>query len=76
LPWWASNPRALSHEIQFQQHAIHSKRAFRSPKRISITIAHQTYDNLITRSNAEGRSLSNLASFLLEDALNREGLSQ
>lgn len=42
---------------------------FRSPKRISITIPNNAYENLIKQSNEEGRSLSNLAAFLLESAL-------
>lgn len=40
--------------------------AFRSPTRISITVPHCTYQHLLRRSDAEGRSLSNLAAFLLE----------
>ena len=44
-------------------------RSFRSPKRISITLAHDAYQRLVNRSDEEGRSLSNLAAFLLETAL-------
>ncbi|MEB3165321.1 MAG: hypothetical protein VKO65_01490 [Cyanobacteriota bacterium] len=40
-----------------------------SPRRVSITIPHLTYQNLLDRSDQEGRSLSNLAAFLLESAL-------
>lgn len=39
---------------------------FRSPKRISITVSHATYERLLKRSDREGRSLSNLAAYLLE----------
>lgn len=39
---------------------------FRSPKRISITVSNATYDSLVRRSDREGRSLSNLAAYLLE----------
>ncbi len=46
-----------------------SARAFRSPKRISITLPDSTYQQLVHRSNAEGRSMSNLASFLLDNSL-------
>ena len=38
----------------------------KAPKRLSITIPHSTYEAITERSNAEGRSLSNLAAFLLE----------
>jgi len=38
----------------------------RSPRRITITIPYQTYQQLLLRSNQEGRSLSNLSAFLLE----------
>jgi hypothetical protein len=41
---------------------------FRTPKRITITLPHGTYQRLIDRSDHEGRSLSNLAAFLLETA--------
>ncbi len=41
---------------------------FRTPKRITITLPHGTYQRLIDRSDQEGRSLSNLAAFLLETA--------
>ena len=42
---------------------------FRSPKRITITLPHGAYQRLVERSDHEGRSLSNLAAFLLESAL-------
>ncbi|MCS5706895.1 hypothetical protein NZK27_11905 [Synechococcus sp. FGCU-3] len=48
-----------------------SKAIFRSPNRISITLPECTYQNLLSRSDAEGRSLSNLAAFLLETALRK-----
>jgi hypothetical protein len=41
----------------------------RAPKRISITLALQPYEQLLRRSDWEGRSLSNLAAYLLEQAL-------
>ena len=40
--------------------------AFRKPQRISVTIPHTVYRYLLTKSDCEGRSLSNLASHLLE----------
>lgn len=42
---------------------------FRAPRRISITVPYDTYQKLIQRSDDEGRSLSNLAAFLLEQAM-------
>ncbi len=48
------------------------ERLFRSPKRISITVPYATYAKLLERSDKEGRSLSNLSSFLLELALSLE----
>lgn len=43
--------------------------AFRTPRRLSITLPHGAYQLLLERSDREGRSLSNLAAFLLETAL-------
>ena len=45
---------------------------FRSPKRISITIPHNAYEHLLRQSDQEGRSLSNLAAFLLESAIGKQ----
>jgi hypothetical protein len=41
----------------------------RSPKRISITIPHAMYEKIVERSIKEGRSLSNLAAFILEQGI-------
>jgi len=41
----------------------------RAPQRISITIPYAIYHALIERSDYEGRSISNLAAFLLEKGL-------
>jgi hypothetical protein len=38
----------------------------KSTKRITITIPHTTFKVLLKRSYEEGRSLSNLAAYLLE----------
>jgi hypothetical protein len=43
----------------------------RTPKRISITVSWETCRLLQERSDLEGRSISNLASFLLEQGLNK-----
>ena len=44
---------------------------FKSPKRITITLPHNAYESLLKKSDWEGRSLSNLAAFLLESALEK-----
>lgn len=43
---------------------------FRTPKRLSVTLPLATYEQLVKKSGWEGRSISNLAAFLLENALN------
>lgn len=43
---------------------------FRSPQRISITVPHHVFATLQQRSDEEGRSLSNLAAYLLESVVN------
>lgn len=45
--------------------------AFRKPVRISITLAHSIYVELERASGEQGRSLSNLAAYLIEGALKR-----
>lgn len=41
----------------------------RQPRRISITLSYHVHEALLSRSENEGRSVSNLCAFLLEDAL-------
>ncbi|MEN9878824.1 MAG: CopG-like 1 or ribbon-helix-helix domain, 5 [Cyanobacteriota bacterium] len=41
----------------------------KSPKRISITIPHALHEILMAQSTKQGRSLSNLAAFILEQHL-------
>jgi hypothetical protein len=43
----------------------------RKPQRISITLPEATYNALLMRSSREGRSISNLAAFLLEREIAR-----
>lgn len=45
--------------------------SFRSSKRLSITVPQSTLEALLERSLQEGRSLSNLASYLLEWSLDQ-----
>ena len=40
-----------------------------APKRITITVPYRVFIALSERANQEGRSTSNLAAFLLENAL-------
>ncbi|MDM7952124.1 MAG: hypothetical protein QUV07_02745 [Cyanobium sp. CZS 25K] len=42
---------------------------FRRPVRVTITIPYNAYQSLVDRSNTQGRSLSNLAAYLLETSL-------
>lgn len=46
--------------------------AFRSPKRITITMPYKAYQRLQERSGQEGRSLSNLAAYLLDSTLSSQ----
>jgi hypothetical protein len=55
-----------------EQNTQNQRMIFRSPKRISITIPHNAYEHLLKQSDLQGRSLSNLAAFLLESALGKQ----
>ena len=46
-----------------------SQGPFRRPVRVTITIPYNAYQALVERSNTQGRSLSNLAAYLLESSL-------
>ena len=46
--------------------------ALRKPKRITITIPQAVYERLEQLSAEDGRSLSNLAAFLLERGIGKE----
>ena len=47
--------------------------AFRSSHRLTITVAQSTMEALVLRSSCEGRSISNLAAYLLESSLEQVG---
>jgi hypothetical protein len=49
--------------------ANRSPHAFRSSQRLTITLAQSTLEALIQRSTLEGRSVSNLAAYLLESSI-------
>jgi hypothetical protein len=61
--------QAMSNEPNSPRQPWAPTARYRNPKRISITLPFATYQSLINRSDQEGRSLSNLAAFLLEKAL-------
>jgi hypothetical protein len=48
----------------------------RKPVRVTITVPYRVNEALAERSQVEGRSLSNLAAFLLEDRLTMETRSK
>lgn len=50
------------------------KLVFRKPRRITITVPHHAFSALQQRSDLEGRSLSNLAAYLLEASLAQHSL--
>jgi hypothetical protein len=58
----------MNRQTHNQHSFIPPTRAFRTPKRLTITLPFGTYQRLVDRSDHEGRSLSNLAAFLLETA--------
>lgn len=43
--------------------------ASRRPQRLTITVSHHVAEHLVEQSNSQGRSMSNLAAYLLEVAL-------
>ncbi|WP_255116846.1 MULTISPECIES: ribbon-helix-helix domain-containing protein [unclassified Synechococcus] len=43
----------------------------RSPMRLSVTVPYRLYQMLHERSDLEGRSMSNLAAYMLEQGLSR-----
>ncbi|QBE68682.1 hypothetical protein SynWH8101_1094 [Synechococcus sp. WH 8101] len=45
----------------------------RIPKRVTVTIPYFVHEQMIKRSNLEGRSMSNLAAYLIERALDGSG---
>jgi hypothetical protein len=44
----------------------------RKPVRITITVSHALHEILLSTSDSQGRSLSNLAAYLLETAATSE----
>jgi len=62
----------MQQSANFPRNSTHPNLVFRSPTRISITVPFNTYQELIKRSDDEGRSMSNLAAFILESMLRQE----
>ena len=57
----------MSLKFNVQGHAPASSTiVLKAPRRITITIPHSTFEHLIQRSDEQGRSLSNLAAYMLE----------
>ena len=59
----------LHHRNARTMHSSSMQVSFRKPVRITITVPHSTHLALADRSDEEGRSLSNLAAYILENAL-------
>ena len=53
-------------------HDKSSSKAFRKPRRMTITIPHAIYLELERRSLEQGRSFSNLSAYLLERAISEQ----
>ena len=56
----------------FETNRPTTTRTVRSSQRITITLPTKIFEALAQRSQQEGRSLSNLAAFLLESCLTKE----
>jgi hypothetical protein len=61
---------SVTHHIRGMDKQSGFPSIFRKPIRVTITLPHNIYNHLKVRSDEEGRSLSNLAAFLLEKSLN------
>ena len=49
--------------------------AQRRSQRIAVTVTHSVFQRLVHHSNQQGRSISNLAAYLIERGLERGDLS-
>ena len=59
-------PVCISMASGYQGISVGCKPSFKKPRRVTMTIPQSLYDYLVNRSIDEGRSLSNLCSYLLE----------
>jgi|LakMenEpi03Aug12_release.lakeMendotaPanAssembly.Ray.scaffolds.fasta_scaffold5574629_1 hypothetical protein len=64
----------MAHAPSNDVHPAGSVRRF-GTKRICTTLQHRTYKALAARSNQEGRSISNLAAYLLDLSLSDQQVS-
>jgi len=62
--------RIATHTAGEMENQMSFSNIFKKPVRVTITVPHNIYINLKSRSDEEGRSLSNLAAFLIEKSLN------
>jgi hypothetical protein len=46
-----------------------TKRVFKTPQRITITIPYETHRQVLLLAEEQGRSVSNLCSFIIQDYL-------
>jgi hypothetical protein len=60
---------ALSYRTSQAAHPPKIAPMNRSPRRVTITVPYALYSELLARSDQQGRSLSNLAAFLIESAI-------
>jgi hypothetical protein len=58
-------------KILAEKYANNAPLWLRKPRRMTINLPEAAFEKLIARSNREGRSVSNLTSFLLEKILSR-----
>jgi len=65
-------PIKSSANERFQTSKTNQPTTVRSSQRITITLPTKIFEALAQRSQQEGRSLSNLAAFLLESCLTKE----
>jgi|694.fasta_scaffold104180_3 hypothetical protein len=61
----------MAYKIPAEKYGDDTPAWLRKPRRMTINLPVEAYEQLIARSNREGRSVSNLASFLLEKMLSR-----
>jgi hypothetical protein len=61
--------RKATHNAGEMEKQMSFSNIFKKPVRVTITVPHNIYINLKSRSDEEGRSLSNLAAFLIEKSL-------
>jgi hypothetical protein len=67
LLYWLN--RIATHNAGEMEKQMSFSNIFKKPVRVTITVPHNIYINLKSRSDEEGRSLSNLAAFLIEKSL-------